>query len=106
MALHEGKRKLESIPVGKLGVVALSSCEELGKKVDKYLVKWRRERESENKGSLAFAGYQRDSYLLYAKVPRFGSGEGKGEILESVRGTDLFLLVFSFFQVSGLLHTV
>ena len=28
-----------------------------------------------------------------AKVPRFGSGEAKGQILESVRGTDLYLLV-------------
>ena len=42
---------------------------------------------------MAFAGYQRDSYLLDAKVPRFGSGEAKGQILESVRGTDLYLLV-------------
>ena len=57
MALHEGKRKLESIPVGKLGVVALSSCEELGKKVDKYLVDWRTERENEHKNTLAFSGY-------------------------------------------------
>mgnify|MGYP000602091620 FL=1 len=46
-----------------------------------------------HKESLAFAGYQRDSYLLKAKVPRFGSGEAKGIILESVRGTDLYLLV-------------
>ena len=58
-----------------------------------YLVKWRTERESEHKDSLAFAGYQRDSYLLDAKVPRFGSGEAKGVILESVRGTDLYILV-------------
>ena len=42
---------------------------------------------------IAFAGYQRDSYILKAKVPRFGSGEAKGMILESVRGTDLYLLV-------------
>ena len=60
---------------------------------DQYLVKWRAERESEHKESLAFAGYQRESYLLDAKVPRFGSGEAKGQILESVRGTDLYLLV-------------
>lgn len=43
--------------------------------------------------SLAFSGYQRDSYILKSKVPRFGTGEGKGVILESVRGMDLYLLV-------------
>ncbi|MBR1861593.1 MAG: ribose-phosphate pyrophosphokinase [Lachnospiraceae bacterium] len=93
MGNREEKRNLETIPVGSLGIIALKGCRELGQKVDAYLVKWRAERESEHKGSLAFAGYQRGSYLLEAKVPRFGSGEAKGQILESVRGTDLFLLV-------------
>ncbi|MCR4896456.1 MAG: ribose-phosphate pyrophosphokinase [Lachnospiraceae bacterium] len=93
MAKHEEKRNLESIPVGALGIIALEGCKPLGEKVDQYLVRWRAERESEHKGSLAFAGYQRDSYLLQAKVPRFGSGEAKGQILESVRGHDLYILV-------------
>ena len=93
MANREEKRNLETIPVGSLGIISLEGCKLLGEKVDKYLVKWRAERESEHKDSLAFAGYQRDSYLLNAKVPRFGSGEAKGMILESVRGTDLYLLV-------------
>lgn len=93
MANREEKRNLETIPVGSLGIISLEGCKPLGEKVDKYLVKWRAERESEHKGSLAFSGYQRDSYLLNAKVPRFGSGEAKGMILESVRGTDLYLLV-------------
>jgi ribose-phosphate pyrophosphokinase len=93
MPNREEKRNLETIPVGSLGIIALKGCKELSEKVDAFLVKWRAERESEHKGSLAFAGYQRDSYLLEAKVPRFGSGEGKGQILESVRGVDLFLLV-------------
>ena len=93
MGNREEKRNLETIPVGSLGIIALEGCKSLGEKVDQYLVKWRAERESEHKGSLAFSGYQRDSYLLGAKVPRFGSGEAKGMILESVRGTDLYLLV-------------
>ncbi len=93
MGNREEKRNLETIPVGSLGIIALEGCKSLGEKVDQYLVKWRAERESEHKGSLAFSGYQRDSYLLGAKVPRFGSGEAKGVILESVRGTDLYLLV-------------
>ncbi len=93
MPNREEKRNLETIPVGSLGIISLEGCKVLGDKIDKYLVKWRTERESEHKDSLAFSGYQRDSYLLSAKVPRFGSGEAKGMILQSVRGTDLYLLV-------------
>ena len=93
MAQREEKRNLETIPVGSLGMIPLEGCRALGEKVDNYLVKWRTERESEHKESLAFAGYQRPSYILKANVPRFGSGEAKGMILESVRGTDLYLLV-------------
>lgn len=93
MSKREEKRNLESIPVGSLRIIPLNSCLPLGQKVDQYLVKWRTERENEHKNSLAFAGYQRDSYILGTKVPRFGSGEAKGEILESVRGTDLYLMV-------------
>lgn len=93
MANREEKRNLETIPVGSLGIISLEGCKVLGDKIDKYLVKWRTERESEHKDSLAFSGYQRDSYLLSAKVPRFGSGEAKGMIMQSVRGIDLYLLV-------------
>ncbi|MCQ2080807.1 MAG: ribose-phosphate pyrophosphokinase [Lachnospiraceae bacterium] len=93
MGEREETRNLETIPVGSLGIIPLEGCKTLGEKVDNYLVKWRTQRESEHKDSLAFAGYQRDSYILKAKVPRFGSGEAKGMILESVRGTDLYLLV-------------
>ena len=93
MTKREEMRNLETIPVGSLVIIALKGCQELGEKVDQYLVDWRTERENEHKDSLAFKGYQRSSYLLQAKVPRFGSGEAKGVILESVRGNDLYLLV-------------
>ena len=93
MGNREEKRNLETIPVGSLGIIALEGCRPLSEQIDKYLVRWRAERESEHKESLAFSGYQRGSYLLQAKGPRFGSGEAKGVILESVRGTDLYLLV-------------
>ena len=84
---------IETIPVGPLGLVPLKSCTELGKKVDQYLVEWRRERESEHKSTIAFSGYQRDSYIIESKTPRFGSGEAKGTIEESVRGDDLYFMV-------------
>lgn len=84
---------IETIPVGPLGLIPLKGCAELGKKVDDYLVSWRRERESEHKATIAFSGYQRDSYIIGASTPRFGSGEGKGTISASVRGDDVYILV-------------
>ena len=90
---REEKRNLETIPVGSLGIIALNGCKTLGEQVDKYLVRWRSERENEHKGSLAFTGYERPSYLLPAETPRFGTGEAKGVIKQSVRGDDLYLLV-------------
>ncbi len=93
MSKREEKRNLHTIPVGSLGLIPLEGCRNLGKQVDYYLVKWRTERENEHHGSLAFSGYLRPSYIIGAKVPRFGSGEAKGMILESVRGTDLYILV-------------
>lgn len=83
----------KSIPVGELGIVALESCSELGKKVNDYIVNWRTKREGEHMNSLHFTGYQKENYLIDARCPRFGSGEAKGVINESVRGKDLYLLV-------------
>ena len=93
MSKREEKRNLETIPVGPLGLIPLPSCRELGDKVDSYLVRWRGERESEHKNSLSFTGYQKDTFITKHSLPRFGSGEGKGVILESVRGDDLYLMV-------------
>ena len=93
MPKREEKRNLETIPVGSLGIIPLKGTRPLAEKVDYYLVKWRRERENEHKGSLAFTGYERPTYILDAEIPRFGTGEAKGVIKTSVRGDDLFLLV-------------
>ena len=86
-------RDLNSIPVGSLGLIPLESSKELGAKVNDYLVKWRREREHQHKDSLPFDGYERESYILNSKTPRFGTGEAKGVISESIRGYDLYFLV-------------
>ncbi len=92
MSLEENKN-LETIPVGPLGIVALESCKDLGQKIDKYITDWRKERTGEHTHTIAFSGYQKESFLVDTKVPRFGSGEAKGLINESVRGKDLYLLV-------------
>ena len=87
------ERILETMPDGALGLIPLKSCEELGAKVDEYLVGWREKRQHEHLNDVAFKGYHRDSYIIPTAVPRFGSGEAKGIIKESVRGYDLYLLV-------------
>lgn len=84
---------LTSIPVGELGIIALQSCTSLGERVDAYLSKWRTKRNHAEKTTIVFNGYEQSSYLVQSKCPRFGSGEAKGELLESVRGKDLYILV-------------
>ncbi|MCF0122416.1 MAG: ribose-phosphate pyrophosphokinase [Lachnospiraceae bacterium] len=83
----------ETLPVGRLGIIPLESCMPLGRKADNYLVQWRQKRDFQHKSTLMFDGYTRDSYIIPSSVPRFGSGEAKGCINESVRGDDLYILV-------------
>ena len=90
---HRSLRTIDTIPVGPLGIIPLQSCAELGKEVDKYLVNWRHANTSEHKTNIIFSGYEKDSYLVNASVPRFGSGEAKAIINESVRGQDVYLIV-------------
>ena len=85
-----------TIPVGPLALIALPGCEELSAKIDAYLKTWREIRESEHKTTIAFSGYQRDSYLVKAAFPRFGSGEAKCHIQQSVRGYDIFIVCDMF----------
>ena len=91
--MQTDERNLETIPVGPLGIIPLASCRELGEKINRFLVTWREERDHTHKSNIAFEGYQKDNYIIEAKNPRFGSGEAKGVISESVRGDDLYLLV-------------
>lgn len=91
--MPDDKRNLETIPAGSLGLIPLESCREIGEKVDRFLIRWRVEREHEHQNDIAFRGYVRDSYIMKATNPRFGTGEAKGVIEESVRGSDLYLMV-------------
>ena len=90
---HRTERTFENIPVGPVGFIPIIGCQELGKKVDDYLVKWRKESDSVLKNNSAFPEYSKESFIVDAKVPRFGSGEAKGIINESVRGKDIFIMV-------------
>ena len=87
------EQKTRKSPYGPLGVIALQGCTDMGKQVDDYLVQWRHEDKESRELNRVFEGYMKDSYLISSKLPRFGSGEAKGEIVESVRGMDLYLMV-------------
>lgn len=91
--LRRTERTLDNIPVGSLGMIPLVGCQDMGAKVNDYIIKWRKEDAPEHTQDIAFPGYTRDTYLIDADVPRFGSGEAKGIIKESVRGMDMYLLV-------------
>ncbi len=84
---------LATIPVGKLGIIALESSKGIAKKVDDYIVEWRNARNHEHTETIQFNEYKKDSYLVNSCCPRFGTGEAKGLIRQSVRGDDLYILV-------------
>lgn len=87
---------VETIPYGPLGIIAMPGCEALAERIDNYLVKWRKDQAQEHHGTIAFYGYQRDSYLIDISNPRFGSGEAKAVINDSVRGYDLYIVTDCF----------
>ena len=68
--------------VAPLGLIAMKGAEELGKKLNEYLVNWA------HKG-----GYDVDTFLIESECPRFSSGDGKGLIKSTVRGKDLFIII-------------
>lgn len=81
------------LPAAPLKIAALDSCKDLAGKVNNYIVTFRQETLDENLDSPLFSSYQLDNYLVRCNCPRFGSGEAKGLIAESIRGKDLFIMV-------------
>ncbi len=96
MKFTELDDNFQTIPNGPLGIIALPGCEELAKKIDWYLTSWRSQRHADHKETLHFRGYDRSSYLIDVRFPRFGTGEGKATIHQTVRGFDLFILCDCF----------
>ena len=87
------ERILETMPYGKLALIPTASCADLGQKINDYLVGWREHREHEHQNESAFNGYYRESYIIEPIIPRFGTGEAKCVINQSVRGYDLYIMV-------------
>jgi ribose-phosphate pyrophosphokinase len=82
-------------PFGKLSIIAMKGCEEIAAKIDYYLKDWRQDSNGViySEGSVPI-----QTFLLDAACPRFGSGEAKGVINETVRGHDIFIIsdVFNY----------
>ena len=83
----------QALPVAPLKIAALDSCKDLGQKVNDYIVGFRKNSSDPFLNSPLYSSYKSENFLLECSCPRFGSGEAKGQIKESVRGKDLFLLV-------------
>ena len=80
-------------PVAPLGLIAMRGTEDMGDKVNKWLLKWRKYTEETLPGDMSTTpGMGREDFLVRATCPRFGNGEGKGLIKDSVRGLDLYIL--------------
>lgn len=84
-----------NIPFGKLGIIAMKGTEEISEKIDQYIVKWREENINLN-SPVNIAGYMKDSYLINYNAPRFGSGEAKAVVGETVRGYDIYIIMDPF----------
>ena len=88
-----GRKFQDTMPLAPLKIVALGNCEEIGKKIDSIIVQRRKEAYGKaDKPSFMLTDYDRDTYLVDYSCPRFGTGEGKAVINESIRGSDLFII--------------
>ncbi|MBQ6507530.1 MAG: ribose-phosphate pyrophosphokinase [Clostridia bacterium] len=80
-------------PVGPLGLIAMPGTEKMGEKVNSWLKKWRDHTEESMGDEIRTTpGFEREDFLVKVICPRFGNGEGKGMIKESIRGYDLYIL--------------
>ncbi len=87
------KKNRDVLPLGDLGIIALPSSAEMGRKINDYIVQWREERDHKHQNHPQLHGYVRDNYLIRTETPRFGSGEAKATIFDSIRGLDIFLIL-------------
>ena len=80
-------------PVGPLGLIAMPGTEEMGIKVNSWLKKWQDHTEESMPGDMSTTpGAERQDFLIDVTCPRFGNGEAKGMIKESIRGYDMYIL--------------
>ena len=91
--LTEWTSDLKSIPIGPLGVIAMAGCEDMGRRINSWLLKWNSLQEVQDEEYYTEPGVNRDTFLIKSYCPRFGTGESKGVLKESVRGYDIYIIV-------------
>lgn len=94
--MPDGSTNFLTTPFGRLGIIALPGGEAFAKTVDDYIINWRTERNNAHKDAVVFAGYERDTYQIDVSIPRFGTGESKAVINQSVRGYDIYIIADVF----------
>ena len=82
-----------SVPFGPLGIIAMPGCEKMGERINQWLLKWHSLQEMQDEEYYTSPGANRDTFLLKCSCPRFGTGEGKAVLRESVRGLDVYIIV-------------
>lgn len=91
--LSEWDQTLSNMPYGPLGIIAMQGIDELGADVNNYLCKWHELQDLQDEEFYTSPGQGREDFLIETACPRFGTGEGKGVIKESVRGFDIYILI-------------
>lgn len=99
----------DTMPVAPFGLIVHDTCRELGAQVDKMIAQYRKGQNKNFRDSLAFWEYEKESYIIDCEWPRFGSGEGKGVLRDTVRGKDIYILAdvtnhSLSFKVNGFMH--
>ncbi|WP_251390796.1 ribose-phosphate pyrophosphokinase [Mediterraneibacter agrestimuris] len=82
----------KTLPVAPLKLAVMESCKELGQKINDYIVAFRQNTINDIESSPLYLNYKTNTYLVDCSCPRFGSGEAKGTLKESIRGADLFIM--------------
>ena len=91
--VNNWNNELLTTPVAPLGLIAMPGCEEMGKLVNGWLMKWHEQQEAlEDTPLYSLMGSNRNDFLIEARCPRFGTGEGKGMVKSTVRGYDIYIL--------------
>ena len=91
--LTEWGQNIVNLPYGPLGIIAMSGVDKMGESVNDWLLKWHSLQEIQDQEYYTIPGTGREDFLIEASCPRFGTGEGKGMLRESVRGYDIYIIV-------------
>jgi len=91
--LSDWDQNLSDMPYGPLGIIAMPGMDNMGQDVNRWLLKWHELQDIQDQEFYTSPGHGRENFLIDIATPRFGTGEGKGVLRESVRGYDIYILI-------------